>query len=247
MVKNILVAKNYKIADQTKWYNDRSAEHTLSTDYDQMAEIMSQSARHHIRDLDHIVIHTGEATDIREVFKIHFKQIYDLWCAEPCNILYCDLDVIFLKEVEYFNKFNHFSMFNLTDPTTTQDQHYGVKFNHYFNCGIRYYPHTMDQKVWQVGFDMLNNWNSDRWDAEQIIYNQMMFSQGMSAQQFYRPDLAFQMLYTPPLSPHNQAFNQIDITQASAVHVHGSRGSANRLQIMRDVVDQKFQEEILLL
>lgn len=246
-IKNYLVAKNYTITDHTKWYDDRTREFNLVENYTDMEKILVESARKNLIGLDEVIVHRGEAEHIRDVFRIHFKEIYDLWKREPCNILYCDLDVVFLQQARFFGQYDFFAMFNFTDPTRTVDEHYGLNFDRYFNCGIRYYPQTMDQKIWDLGFEMLDNWNPDRWDAEQVIYNNMLWSQNIEPQRFYRPDLAFQMLFQNPLHGGNKEFNRIDIRQAAAVHVHGSRGSGDRLQIMKDLVSGNFREEILLL
>lgn len=246
-IKNYLVAKNYTITDHTKWYDDRSQESNLVQNYTDMEKILVDSAKKHLIGLDEVIVHRGEATHIRDVFRIHFKEIYDLWKSEKCNILYTDLDVVFLQDATFFGSYDFFAMFNFTDPTRTTDEHYGLTFDRFFNCGVRYYPHNMDQKIWDLGFEMLENWNPDRWDAEQVIYNNMLWSQNVTPQLFYRPDLAFQMLFPNPLHSGNKEFNKIDIRQAAVVHVHGSRGSGNRLQIMKDLVAGNFQEEVLLL
>ena len=136
-MSNILVAKNYTITDHSKWYDDKSSSaQIIQTTYSKMEEVLVRTAKKHVVGLDEIVVHRGEADNIRDVFKLHFKEIYDLW-KEGHNVLYCDLDVMFLKSVEYFNKYNKFTMFNLTDPTSTTDSHYNLTFEHFFNCGIR--------------------------------------------------------------------------------------------------------------
>jgi len=246
-MKNYLVAKNYTINDHTKWYDDRSNEVSLVENYTKMENVLVETAKQHLVDLDDVIVHRGEAPHIREVFKIHFKEIYDLWKSEPCNILYCDLDVVFLQKAVFFDQYDFFAMFNFTDPTRTVDEHYGLTFDRFFNCGIRYYPHDMKQEVWDLGFEMLENWNPDRWDSEQVIYNNMLWSQDIAPQLFYRPDLAFQMLFEQPLHQNNTTFNRISIRDAAVVHVHGSRGSGNRLEIMKQLTEGEFQEEILLL
>ena len=246
-MKNYLVAKNYTITDHTKWYEDRTNERNLVANYTAMEKVLCDTARQHLVGLDDIIVHRGEAEHIRDVFRIHFREIYDLWKSEQCNILYCDLDVVFLQQARFFGQYDFFAMFNFTDPPRTVDKHYGLTFERFFNCGIRYYPHTMKQETWDVGFKMLENWNPDRWDSEQVIYNQMLWSQSVAPQLFYRPDLAFQMLDNMPLHQYNTDFNRIDIRQAAVVHVHGSRGSGDRLEIMKQLVDGEFQDEVLLL
>lgn len=246
-IKNYLVTKNYTISDHTKWYDDRTHETDLVENYNAMENVLVDTANTHLVGLDEIIVHRGEAAHIRDVFRVHFKEIYDLWSSEPCNILYTDLDVVFLQQARFFDQYDFFAMFNFTDPPRTVDSHYGLTFEQFFNCGIRYYPHSMKQETWDVGFEMLENWNPDRWDSEQVIYNQMLWTQNIDTQQFYRPDLAFQMLFDQPLHQYNTDFNRIDIQQAAVVHVHGSRGSGSRLQTINDLVSGNFHEEILVL
>jgi hypothetical protein len=246
-MKNYLVAKNYTITDHTKWYDDRSNETSLVENYGEMEKILVETARKHLLKLDDIIVHRGKAAHIRDVFKLHFKEIYDLWKSEKCNILYTELDVVFLQDATFFGAYDFFAMFNFTDPVSTVDEHYGLTFEKFFNCGVRYYPHNMDEKIWDLGFEMLENWNPDRWDAEQVIYNNMLWSQNIEPQLFYRPDLAFQMLNGNPLHQQNTDFNRISVRNAAVVHVHGSRGSGNRLQIMQELTEGNFSEEVLLL
>ena len=246
-MKNYLVAKKYTVNDHTKWFDDRTSEINLVENYSEMEKLLTESAQTHLVGLDEIIVHRGEAEHIRDVFRIHFEEIYNLWKSEPCNILYSDLDVVFLDTARYFDQYDFFAMFNFTDPPSTVDEHYGLTFERFFNCGIRYYPRTMKQETWDIGFEMLKNWNPERWDSEQVIYNQMLWSQDIPPQRFYRPDLAFQMLNENPLHQQNTDFNRISVVSAAAVHVHGSRGSGNRLQIMKDLLDGNFHEEVLLL
>ena len=251
-MSNILVAKNYTIKDHSKWWDDRTSEANLVDNYKQMEALCLQSAIDNLTDMDSLHVFTGEASDIREVFKKNFYEIYDLW-KEGHNILYCDLDVVFPNKHDYFVKTDIFQMFNLTDPVSTTDEHYDMKFDHYFNCGIRYYPKNMSQEVWDLGFKMVENWNPDRWDSEQVIYNAMMFSQNITAQDVYQPQKAYQMLADPRTSRGrelNDTFNRINIQDAYAVHVHGSRGSSDRLSLMQAIIEgtlHQNDDEVLVL
>lgn len=243
--KNILVCKNYTVTDHTKWYNDRTTENNMVNNYDQMEKICLASAEKNLVGLDDIVVFRGEADNIRDVFKQNFYEIHDLW-AQGNNILYADLDVVFLNQWQCFEPTYLFSMYNLTDPTNTEDRFYNVKFPFYFNCGIRYYPYKMMQSVWDIGFEMFENFNPDRWDAEQIIYNAMMWSQSPHIGDFYRNRNAYQMLQSPMTSGGqslNRQFNgELDIKDAFAVHIHGSRGSGERLEIMNNLYNGSMPE-----
>lgn len=252
-MSNILVCKNYEITDHTKWYDDRSNEKDLVENYKGMEELCLTSAEKNIKDLDDIKVFRGKAENIRDVFKDNFYEIHDLW-QEGHNILYCDLDVVFTKPVSYFSDYNHFSMFNFTDPPRTSDDHYNLIFDHYFNCGIRYYPEEMSSDVWDIGFKMLENWNPERWDSEQIIYNAMLWSQeDVTPKDLWQPQIAYQMLLDPRSANGdkiNNNFNKISYTEAGAVHVHGSRGSEDRLGLMQALLDgniESVNEEVLYL
>jgi len=229
---NILVLKNYTLSDHTKWYDDRSNEIDLEKSYTAMEELCVASAKQYIKDLDEVKVFRGNADNIRDVFKINFYEIYELW-KEGHNILYADLDVLFVKDVNYFEQFAKFSMFNLSDPVFTSDDHYNVQFNHFFNCGIRYYPKDMDQSVWDLGIEMVENWNPDRWDSEQIIYNAMMFSQDIKLTDVLKPWLAYQMLAGNAQLDYEH--NKINLTDARSIHFHGSRDSYDRLQAMQQL------------
>lgn len=236
--KNILVCKNYKINDHTKWYGDRSAETNLEDNYDKMESICLESADKYLQGVDDVVVFRGEADNIRDVFKHNFYEIYDLWKGGN-NIFYVDLDVVFLNEWNPFEETYLFSMYNFTDPTSTQDDFYNVNFPMYFNCGIRYYPYKMLHTTWDLGFQMFENFNTERWDAEQIIYNAMMWSQSPHPGDFYSNHKAYQMLQSPTTSAGqdlNKQFNAgLDIKDALAVHIHGSRGSGERLETMQNL------------
>ena len=251
MSKNFLVFKNYNITDHTKWYNDRTSEIDLVDNYKAMEKIATASALKNVERLNEIKVFRGEATDIREVFKKNFYEIYELW-QQGNNILYADLDVIFTQPVDYFASDNIFRMYNLTDPAQTSCDHYNVQFDAYFNCGIRYYPKDMSQEVWDLGIKMVENWNSERWDSEQIIYNAMLWSQDIQPDDVYDPRVAYQCLHDPAIvegNRINKQFNQIDLNEAQAVHVHGSRGSSDRLFLMENFAEGKIPqlEETLFL
>ena len=251
MSKNFLVLKNYKIADNTKWFDDRTNEANLAENYRKMEDICVKSAFGNVEGLNEIRVFRGEADNIRDVFKTNFYEIYELW-QEGNNVLYSDLDVIFTQPTDYFVNDNIFRMYNLTDPVKTTDAHYDLSFETYFNCGIRYYPKNMSQDVWDLGIKMVENWNPERWDSEQIIYNAMLWSQDIKPDDVYNPRVAYQLLHDPQnIQGHriNKQFNQIDLREACAVHVHGSRGSSDRLSLMEDFAENRVPqvEETLFL
>lgn len=206
-----------------------------------MQDLMLQSARANVQDLDQVVVHEGYCENIRIVFQEHFWEIYNLW-KTGANVLYADLDVLFLKPVKYFGEFEYFSMFNYTEPRKCIDNHYKLTFEHYFNCGIRYYPAHMSSHVWEIGFRMIENWNHARWDAEQVIYNAMMWQQPIEIEDVLRPDLNYQLVHDPrvaQLARNARRFNGgMPYTDAQAIHFHGSRNAQKKSQIMNHVMQQ---------
>lgn len=226
---NILVSKNYTVQDHSHWHNDRSTETDLSQNYAAMQTLMLNSAKKYLQNCDHSHVYTGTAPNIRQVFVENFKEIYQLW-QQGHNILYVDLDVVFTNTYDVFGSTDLFTMFNYTQPQHTYCSHYDINLPHFFNCGIRYYPRDMAHSVWELGFKMLDKFDWKRWDSEQVIYNVMQWSQTPDVNAFLQPRLAYQ--YISDDVNINNAFNKIDLRDAAAVHVHGSRGSANRLNVM---------------
>ena len=112
-------------------------------DYDKYVEMYEMSKKSwmtHV-DIDECILNQAEGIeDIQEMFKGHFFLIYELWKAEPCNILYCGPDTLCVSPID-FSEFKEFRMFNYTHPKSM------FGFHDYFNADIRYYPHTMSQEI----------------------------------------------------------------------------------------------------
>jgi len=163
-MKNILVLKHYKLQNASGW--DPEIEHRWTpqnyTDqikkieqYDEMKKMCVQSAKKFLLGLDDIIIHESEVYDIQHAFKQHFFDLYDIWKQGDVNILYADLDVLFIREFNWFNFSNQFVMYDIT------------------NSGIRYHGHDMDPKLWEFAFEQCKFWDTKKWDYEQDIYINM--------------------------------------------------------------------------
>jgi len=137
--------------------------------------------------------------------------------------LYLDSDTLVVKPVEMFGRFPEYRLFNWSTPSQTPE------FEHYFNAAVRYHPHTMSEEVWKIGDDMAQNWDLSIWDQEQIIFNKMFWSQGLSFEDAHHPELNWQAptgLKLPELAEHAK-INAFPITHARIIHYHGTR-SHNR-------------------
>ena len=239
-MSNILVTKNYTLKNHTNWCGAGArTEANYVNHYATMEKHLTESANQNLSALDDIVVHRGEADNIREVFKQHFLDIYELW-KQGHNILYCDLDVKIVNPVEVFDQFDHFMMFNYTDPKSTTDNHYNVSLSNFFNCGVRYYPENMSQETWDIGLEMLENWNPDRWDAEQVVYNVMMWRQpGTRLDDFLHPELNWMSHHYRDFNNQTQrqkaeSWNGVKLSDAKIIHFAGTRGAGQAVQMMEN-------------
>lgn len=230
-MSNILVTKLYKLKDNTGWPKKRDDNYYDS--YKSMLDLMTSSANQYVTDLSDIVISSGEKQSIQHAFLDHFHEIYELW-KQGHNILYCDVDVLFLRQYNVFDQFSNFAMFNYTEPRSTSDRFYNLQFPDFFNCAIRYYPSQMSSQVWEQGLFLINQgWNYARWDTEQVIYNHMMWSQPITLSDTLHPEMNWQAFRLPAEDNH-KSNQSVSLQEANAVHFSGSRG-VDRLSEMNRI------------
>jgi len=160
MIENILVLKNYNILISKHGIPNSNdlINPSLKHVYNDMETVLINSAKKFIKNLDQIIVDQKTVATTQEMFKDHMIECYKHWSAKSRNILYCDLDVIFLRPCDVFSM-------NIQDfcmPGTS--------------CGIRYYPHTMRKEVWDLMFKKLDEWDTDtsHWSYEQWIYGRML-------------------------------------------------------------------------
>ena len=176
---------------------------------------------------------TAPVLDARMYQIAQWYAVKELWFREPCNILCMGADTLFIKPTEIFGRYNKMMMFNYTDPR------YHKEFEHYFNDDIRYYPATMDPKVWDIGEQKMEGWfehSEANWGWGQLIHNYQMWSQGVSVNEVLDPTVAFQMLGSK--ISDTEAWNNCPISTAKILHFHGSRDADNRLSVMTELVKQ---------
>jgi hypothetical protein len=236
-MKNYLFKSLFKI-NNTDWQVlDRSHEHTMFDNYQLMHDLSLQSAKKFLLGDWQLVYLTGEFDHINQAFEHTFWQIKQLWDQEPCNILYTDPDTVFVRPLNIWNQFDQFMMFNYTDPRKfAAANSYNKSFEHFFNAGVRYFPHTMNKETWNTGADMAQNWDHSTYDTEQIILNTMLWSQNISLDQALHPEIAYQAFRVD--QPYIDQWNGISVNQAHIVHVHSSRNSSNRLNLMKNICQQ---------
>lgn len=160
-IKNYIVLKNYNLTDRFFIFDNMEETHNK---YMQMEETLVESAQLFVKDLDEIIVDRKTVKHDQIMFKDHMQLLDDRFHAEPCNILYCDLDVVFTRPIDIFGKYTEFSML--------ENQ-----------CGIRYYPHTMSEHLWDIQRTLMQDWDETigpdqphypngpyNWQREQGIY-----------------------------------------------------------------------------
>lgn len=233
-MKNYLVKSLYKVRDTHWGIRDRADEPNLFEKYQELHDISTASYHKFLKGDWEYKFFGGEVDHIQDAFKKNFWTIYDLWHSEPCNIFYTDCDTLAIKDVEPWGQFDDFRMFYYTQPFIFYDPNsYNVSFDHYFNAGVRYYSANMKESVWELGAEMARNWDPDRYDTEQIIYNSMMWSQPIVPAEAVNPYMAYQSLtYSVE---QGDGYNQIPVGQAKIIHFHSSRDSDGRTGVMKEL------------
>lgn len=239
-MKNYLVKSLFEVVDP-KWSPeiDRSRETDVFRTYQEMHELSVLSHRVCLQGEWELVFFGGKTDNIHQALKETFFKIHDLWSSEPCNILYTDPDTLMVAETTIFDTIDYFAMFNVTDPASfNQPNIYNKEYKHFLNAGVRYFPSTMLKETWDTGLEMANRWDLTDWDTEQIILNEMAWSQGVAVEQMIQPKLAYQAFMIPGGESWADKWNKCAFGDANIIHWHSSRGAQNRLNLMKQVAKQ---------
>ncbi len=210
--------------------------------YHDMYQLSRASARKFLTQPYEEILFQAPVLDNRLYQIAQWYCIKELWFKEPCNILWMGADAMFVQPTEVFGRYNEMRLFNYTDPKSFDD------IPHYFNDDIRYYPATMDPKVWEVGERRMPDWFAGpdvTWDAGQKIHNYQFWSQQISIKDALQPAMAWQAFSLS--QEHGEAWNNCALKDAHILHFHGSRGTDQRVTVMSDLCHQlkiNTQEEI---
>ena len=254
MNKLCIAVSKIKNDDKIEYNKDLGAEKTYKV-YNAMSEIVIHSAETFIQEDFETVIFKDDVDSYQQIFHNNFQHVYDEWNKDgPNNILFLDCDTLVINPVEVFGKFEHFQMFNYTDPKTLSgddvNNKYGLKHEHYFNAGCRYYPDSMSEDVWDLGWKYANDWDYNIWGTEQIIFNEMMYSQNPDVNAWLRPEMNFQAMNVPfnniddnRLHDYLPDWNGISMNEANICHLHGTRGAGNTLLLQWELWKRVSGEE----
>lgn len=236
-IKNYVVGTHRRILD-SKWnWKDTANEGDIYELYKSMYQYSRASLRHFLLDQWTEVCFTEEIQHVNMAARISWNNIYNLWHSEPCNILVVGPDVSMIRPTKIFDAFNEFRMFNWTDPKSYNEPNpWDVQHPDYFNGDLLYFPHTMKREVWQIYEQMIPQYRDTAWGDDQVIANQMFWSQNLSWQDAHRPDL-FYMAHLLPWRPIREMdeWNCYKMSQANMLHWSGSRHAPTRVALMRDI------------
>jgi hypothetical protein len=236
-IKNYVIGTHRRILD-SKWnWKDTATEGDIYETYKRMYQYSRASLRHFLQDEWTEICYTEEIQHVNQAARISWQNIYELWHKEPCNILVVGPDVSMIRPTKIFGVFNEFRLFNWTDPKSYTDENpWGVRHNDYFNGDLIYLPHTMKKEVWDIYEQMMPNYRDTAWGDDQIITNQMFWSQNIPWQEAHRPDLFYMAHWLPWKSVREMdEWNCYKMNQAHTIHWSGSRHSPTRLALMKNI------------
>jgi len=231
-IKNLLVLKNYNIKTTKK---NNLINLGAKSAYNEMQELAIESALQFIPNLDDIIVDLKEVETAQDMFKDHMIECFKHWADGKSNVLYCDLDVIFIRKCNVFS-LDIQDFFMPTDWT----------------CSVRYYPYNMSQHLWKIMFKEHSMWNTDscRWDHEQDIYKILANAVKEKVYNKGGPDFRVRDLRIDKISDWQnflQILNQ-DLNQDSArparrvwpgiphaLHLHSTRDPFKCVQYMSDI------------
>lgn len=238
-MKNILVKSLFEIKDPNWSVKDRSAETDLYKKYVECHQISLGSFKKHLKGDWEFAFVSGQFDTIHQALHETFHRIRQLWLENgPCNILYTDPDTVAVAPIDIWGKYNDFMMFNYSDPKSFYTANpYNESFPHFFNAGVRYFPATMKEETWQLGLDMVKNWDFTDYNTEQIILNKMLWSQGVKLENALVPPLAYQAQWLPGVEVWRQdLWNGVHVNNCAILHVHSSRDIDVKLNFMKQLI-----------
>ena len=192
----------------------------VNTHYERALDNFLLSAKKYLHGIDKIVIHRRTVKNDQEMFLHHAELLKQLYHSGDYNILYCDLDIVFVKPTRIFGEFDHFSMAGS-------------------NCGVRYYPAGgMTDELWHIQQEWVSNWQTDfasqqeridNWQYEQDMYVAMH----QTVLQEHKFVNAFGKVVHQVYNPPAEGFTM--------VHCCGTSQQFNGIELQRWLLDLSLQ------
>jgi hypothetical protein len=149
------------------------------------------------------------------------SETYKIWKNNyPCNILYADPDTVCVKPLDIFGKFQEFRLFAENSDLLIKES---------LNCGVRYFPSSLDDCFWNDVYEQMEKWNYSVWSTEQTIYQNLMFNQEFDRAKPQDWIVNHQWVFGDRTG---------DLPQHSILHLHSSQNPAQRLAIIKDLCER---------
>lgn len=181
-MSNLFITVNYQVEQR---YGLTSFE-----DYKNMTELCVESFTKNLIGLDDIFVLEGKVDNYHQLFKEVYARVKKIYHSKGNhNILFADSDTICLKPVDVFEKFDKFAMFlianefqfSFANPVCLD---LVKNLSPWMMANLRYYPNSMDQKLWDIGDDLAYSWINE-WAYDTIIYNKMFHAQDIADYNVY--------------------------------------------------------------
>jgi hypothetical protein len=239
MPKNILLKSLFEIVGKLELKDkvpNRAMLNSIS-DYRRMQTISIDSFQKNLPGEWTLIELGGQKSNLQQAFKYVMKRTREIWLEHaPCNILYSDPDTLCVKPLLDLEKFKEFRIFT-NGARLSRSQ--------YHNCGVRWFPHTTQQCVWDFFDQALTTWHDDaKYHHEQDIYADAMWIQP-------NLDRTIQQNLVDQVGEYYKDFEyrcdqtiwfhtpEIEFTQSPPIlHVHASRNPANRVAWMQEIWDK---------
>jgi hypothetical protein len=235
-IKNYIVSAVRPI--RNGWHLEKNQD--LYKAYEQMYHISLASFRKFVEEPFESILFTDTVDDNDNYTLENWKAIKELWHREPCNIFWAGADTFMVQPTSLFGeKFKEYRLFNYTDPRQHRE------FENYFNDDVQYFPHTMSQKIWEIGekYWEQREGHPDRyWGFDQLRHNAMFWAQDIPENDRCHPKLAYQcphlrVLDQRMIDMHDQ-WNGVALNTSHILHFHASRGTEACISIMSELCQQ---------
>ena len=113
---------------------------------------------------------------------------------------------------------------------------------------------VFDKLVWDLGWKYAKDWDYNIWGTEQIIFNEMMYSQNRDHTKWLTPEMNYQMMNAVPELLDNPNYitqlnmwNNTQLNKSKIVHLHGTRGAEQTLltqwTLWKKLTSEEFEFE----
>ena len=245
MVKNYVVMLLAKINKSNHWGEMLNKYET----YKKMSKLVEKSCIKYCADMDEFIYFSGQKeiyNNIEEFFTDIIPYLKKLWSKEKCNIFVVGSDTLIINPTKIFGEYEDFMLFS----TCVQ----GNPFKHIGYPSLldscRYYPHTMEKNLWDIGEkyweNKSNDPNGNDWGFEMYVNNHMFYAQRNGKYKnkenllkILEPRMMYQNMENRIYGYNGQiSVNQGEKKDAYIIHYGATRGIERIYKLMLDDFNQ---------